>query len=138
VIYQSVLTSILDFVHSSEVVTMQQTDSTVYKLKPRLFYKFMSSSTELKHSTYFWANPADFHLLVWTAPDKVLAGILLILSHTIYWLLILPTTALMKLYMILSQREYSTLNNTWRTTAIHLYGQITREYYSTKLLLEIN
>ena len=39
VIYQSVLTSISDFFLPSEIATMQQTDSVVYKLKLRLFYK---------------------------------------------------------------------------------------------------
>ena len=35
----SVLTSLLDFLLFSKVATTQQTDSTVHKLKPRLFYK---------------------------------------------------------------------------------------------------
>ena len=39
VAYQSVLTSILDFFLLLEIVTMQQTDSAVHKLKPRSFYK---------------------------------------------------------------------------------------------------
>ena len=39
--YQSVLTPILDFFLPSKVVTMQQTDGVVYKLKPRLFHKFI-------------------------------------------------------------------------------------------------
>ena len=39
--HQSALTSILDFSPSSEVATMQQTDSAAHKLKPRLFYKFV-------------------------------------------------------------------------------------------------
>ena len=51
VTYQLVLTSISDFFFSSEVVTMWQTDSTVYKLKPRSFHK----------STHLQANLADFH-----------------------------------------------------------------------------
>ena len=37
--HQSALTSILDFFFPSEVATMQQIDSTTYKLKPRSFYK---------------------------------------------------------------------------------------------------
>ena len=38
--HQSTLTPISDFFLLSEVVTMQQMDSTAYKLKPRLFHKF--------------------------------------------------------------------------------------------------
>ena len=34
-----ILTLTLDFFLSSEVTTMQQTDSTAYKLNPRLFHK---------------------------------------------------------------------------------------------------
>ena len=49
--HQSALTSILDFFLLSEVATMWQTDSAVYKLKPRLFYK----------STYLWVHSVDFH-----------------------------------------------------------------------------
>ena len=52
VIHQSVLTPILDFFLSSEVAITQQLDSTTYKLKPRLFYKF----------TYLQANSTDFYL----------------------------------------------------------------------------
>ena len=37
--HQSALTPISDFFLSSEVVTMQQTDGTAYKLKPRSFHK---------------------------------------------------------------------------------------------------
>ena len=37
--HQSVLTSILDFFPSSEVVITQQTDSTAYKLKLKSFHK---------------------------------------------------------------------------------------------------
>jgi len=36
---KSVLTSISDFSLPSEVATIQQTDSTAHKLKPRLFHK---------------------------------------------------------------------------------------------------
>ena len=43
--HQLALTSISDFIHSSEVVTIWQTDSTVHKLKPKMFYKFVSPST---------------------------------------------------------------------------------------------
>jgi len=39
VIYQSVLTSISDFFLLSEIITIQQTDGTAYKLKLRSFYK---------------------------------------------------------------------------------------------------
>jgi len=52
VTYQSALTSISDFFLLSEVVTIQQTDNTVYKLKPRLFYK----------STYLQVYLVDFDL----------------------------------------------------------------------------
>ena len=51
VTYQSALTPILDFFPLSEVVTMQQTDSIAYKLKPRSFYK----------SAHLQVHPADFH-----------------------------------------------------------------------------
>ena len=51
VIYQSALTSILDFFPSSEVATMWQTDGTVHKLKPRLFHKFANLQV----------HPMDFH-----------------------------------------------------------------------------
>jgi len=37
--HQSVLTSILNFFLLSKVMTAQQTDGTVHKLKLRLFYK---------------------------------------------------------------------------------------------------
>jgi len=37
--HQSALTPISDFFPSSEVVTMQQIDSTIHKLKLRSFYK---------------------------------------------------------------------------------------------------
>jgi len=49
--HQSALTPISDFFLSSEVATMQQTDSAVYKLKPRLFHK----------STHLQVHFADFH-----------------------------------------------------------------------------
>ena len=39
VTYKSVLTPLLDFFLPSKVATMQQTDSTAYKLKPRSFNK---------------------------------------------------------------------------------------------------
>ena len=39
IIYQSALTSILDFFFPYKVVTIQQTDSAAHKLKPRSFYK---------------------------------------------------------------------------------------------------
>ena len=39
VTYQSALTSISDSFLLSEVVTMQQINSTAYRLKPRSFYK---------------------------------------------------------------------------------------------------
>ena len=48
---KSVLTPISDFFLLSEVVTMQQTDSTAHKLKSRLFHE----------SAYLWAYLADFH-----------------------------------------------------------------------------
>jgi len=48
---KSALTPILDFSLSSEVVITWQTDSTVYKLKPRLFHK----------STQLQVHLADFH-----------------------------------------------------------------------------
>jgi len=50
-IHQSVLTPISDFFLSSEVVTTQQMDSAVHKLKPRLFYK----------STHLRVHSVDFH-----------------------------------------------------------------------------
>ena len=62
--HQSVLTSISDFVHSSEVVTTWQTDSTAHKLKPRSFHKFMLSNTEFTHFIHLQANTMDFHLPV--------------------------------------------------------------------------
>ena len=37
--YQLALTLILDFFLLSKVMTMQQTDSTAHKLKPRSFHK---------------------------------------------------------------------------------------------------
>ena len=49
--HQSALTLTPDFFLSSEVATMQQTNSTVYELKPRLFYKF----------THLQVYSADFH-----------------------------------------------------------------------------
>ena len=52
-IYQSVLTSISDFIHSSKVVTTWQTDDTVHKLKPRSFHKLMSPNTEFTYSTHY-------------------------------------------------------------------------------------
>ena len=51
VTHQSALTSISDFFPSSEVATMQQTDSIVYKLKPRSFHK----------SAHFQVYSMDFH-----------------------------------------------------------------------------
>jgi len=45
------LTPSLDFFLLSEIATMQQTDGTAHKLKPRLFYK----------STPLWAHLTDFH-----------------------------------------------------------------------------
>ena len=63
-IHQLALNSISDFIHSSEVVTIWQTDSTAYKLKPRMFHKFVSPSTEFTHSAHHQANSADFYLLV--------------------------------------------------------------------------
>ena len=50
-IHQSVLTFISDFFLLSKVMTMQQTDSVVHKLKPRLFYKL----------TYLQAYLVDFY-----------------------------------------------------------------------------
>ena len=44
------LTSISDFIHSSGVVIMWQTDGTAHKLKLRSFYKFMSLSIEFTYS----------------------------------------------------------------------------------------
>jgi len=53
VTHQSALTPILDFFPSSEVVTIWQTNSIVYKLKPRSFYK----STHLQvYSTDFYPS----------------------------------------------------------------------------------
>jgi len=49
--YQSALTLTLDFFLSSEVVTMQQIDGTVHKLKPRLFHK----------SAHLRVHSVDFH-----------------------------------------------------------------------------
>ena len=49
--HQSILTPISDFFLTSEVMTIQQIDSTVYKLKPRLFYKYV----------YLQDHPVDFH-----------------------------------------------------------------------------
>jgi len=43
-IHQSALIPISDFFLPSEVATTQQIDSTVYKLKPRPFYRFTSLS----------------------------------------------------------------------------------------------
>jgi len=53
VTYQLVLTSILDFFLSSEVATTWQIDGTVYKLKPRLFYK---SAPLQVHSVDFYSS----------------------------------------------------------------------------------
>ena len=50
-IHQSALTPILDFFPSSEVVTIWQTDSAAYKLKPRSFHK----------SAYLQVHNVDFH-----------------------------------------------------------------------------
>ena len=44
VIYQSVLTSISDFIFLSEVMTIQQIDGIAHKLNPRLFHKFILAS----------------------------------------------------------------------------------------------
>ena len=49
--YQSALTPILNFFLSSEVATTWQTDGAVYKLKPRLFYKF----------AHLWVHLVDFY-----------------------------------------------------------------------------
>ena len=46
----------LDFIYLSEVVTIQQIDSTTHELKPRLFYKFVLPSTEFTHFVYFWSQ----------------------------------------------------------------------------------
>ena len=46
----------------------------------------------------------------------MLAGLLLVLPDTIYWLLVLPTTVLIKLYMILSWEGCSTLSSVVATT----------------------
>jgi len=51
-IHQSALTSISDFIHSSEVMTIQQIDGIAHKLKPRLFHKFVLPSTEFIYSIY--------------------------------------------------------------------------------------
>jgi len=51
--YQSALTSISDFIHSSEVVTIWQTDSTAHKLKLRSFHNFALPNTDFTHSMYF-------------------------------------------------------------------------------------
>ena len=50
--HQLILIPTSDFFSLSEVVITWQIDSTVHKLKPRSFYKFV----------YLWANFADFHL----------------------------------------------------------------------------
>ena len=44
VTYQSTLTLISDFFLPPEIATTWQIDGTVYKLKPRSFYKFVSPS----------------------------------------------------------------------------------------------
>ena len=49
--HQSVLTPTRTSSPSSEVVTMQQTDGTTHKLKPRLFHK----------SAHLWVHSADFY-----------------------------------------------------------------------------
>ena len=64
VTYQSVLTSISDFIFSFEVVTIQQTDGIAHKLNPRSFHKFMSTSTEFTYSMHLQVNSMDFYLLV--------------------------------------------------------------------------
>ena len=64
VTYQLVLTPISDFIHSSKVTTIWQTNGTVHRLKPRLFHKFTLLSTEFTHSVHYQANPIDFCLLV--------------------------------------------------------------------------
>ena len=64
------ITSISNFIHSSEVMTTWQTDSAAHKLKPRSFHKFMSPNTEFTYSKHLWANPIDFYLLVWTMSDN--------------------------------------------------------------------
>ena len=58
--YQLALTPILDFIHSSEVATMQQTDSAAHKLKPRLFHKVCI----IKHRVYtLYASLSQPHRL---------------------------------------------------------------------------
>ena len=49
--YQLALTPISDFFLSSEVATMQQTDGTAHKLKPRSFHK----------SAHLQVHSVDFH-----------------------------------------------------------------------------
>ena len=49
--YQLALTPISDFFPSSEVATMQQTDGTAHKLKPRSFHK----------SAHLQVHSVDFH-----------------------------------------------------------------------------
>ena len=50
--YQSVLAPILDFIYLSEVATIWQIDSTVHKLKPRLFHNLILPSKEFIHSVH--------------------------------------------------------------------------------------
>ena len=73
-ILTSVLTFPSDFIQFSEIMTMQQTGSTVYKLKPRSFWqvciiKLLARS--FIYSIYLWANPVDFYSLVWAVPDTI-------------------------------------------------------------------
>ena len=63
------LTLIPDIIQSSKVVTTWQTDGKVYKLKPRLFYKFILPSIKFMYSMHFQVNPIDFCFLVWTTSD---------------------------------------------------------------------
>ena len=53
-IHQSVLISILDFLLSSEVATMQQSDSVAYKLKPRLFISEPTLQTFILSVNHTW------------------------------------------------------------------------------------
>ena len=68
-IHQSALTPISDFIHSSEVATIWQTNGTIHKLKPRSFHKSTLPSTEFIYSVHHWANLTNFHLPMWTMSD---------------------------------------------------------------------
>jgi len=72
--YQSVLTPISNFFLLSEVVTIQQTDSTAHKLKPRSFNK----------STNFWTNLADFH--IWCEPHLTVFSDFQVCCH--FWVVL--------------------------------------------------